>query len=255
MTQTEKKAEIFTESDYGSEDVAWLLGINVEDEDEDEDEEYLAEVVFWLYDKPNESYLQMWMQDPLQKWRVEAMKEGGLPRRSAILAAELTRHFSCCEPFSLVVEDARNLCRHAAELARPASKAEIAEELWTLAAVLDIQVSEKQADFIIECIGRLPLPRTAVGRMCREIASNEKGRYLKPAIFQPFIKCAHKRWSKFRSANWTDYASIHEQFDEALAYCLQKEPSLNFDAKQDEGDPFEAELTFDADLNSGKAGA
>jgi len=243
MTET----KIFKASCYGSHEVEWLLNIT-------DEETWPFEDAFYFYVKDDDYDFHLWQQNNEKKWRCDANTDW-IGRLRVHLACHLEKHFFRRNgaSFSKCVERLKKFCRNAVELLKPATKAEIAEALATTADVLDISVPEKQAAFIIERIHETELPSFAVWSMCRDIARKEKGRHLKPSIFEPYLESAYLREDEFKSPLW-NYSHLYDHFDEALAYCLEKEPSLNFDAKQGEVVSNEAKLTFDADLNSGKAG-
>jgi|GEM_PF-5338001 len=241
------KEDVFEDSLY---EIDWLI-----DADQDEPVNYALILYVSKIDKDR---LERWRSNPQKQWRIEAEKQSGISRLSAHLAAVLDdkKELLGCgeiETFREYADYVKSYFRCAADLSDFATVEEIAEAVAILGDVLDISVPERQAAFIIQRFKETGLPTPAVWRICRHIACKEKGRALKPATFEPYFETARQRIGDFRMA-LSLFVRLYKSFDEALAYCLEKEPSLNFDAKQGEGERTEAKLTFDADLNSGKTG-
>lgn len=209
---------VFKEGIYGhmSEELEWLLDVART--------ETASEVLSYFDSEAPAQVIEEWQRDGKKAWRVEAIKNGHR-RRIALLAASLEQRSNSGMFILERIESIRDACKDAASLYGSASEEEIAEALWTLADVLDISVPQKQAEFIISRIRETLLPLPAVWWLCRTIAKKEKGRFLKPAVFEPYLQCAEdRRWDLIKIVS--TYALIHAEFDAILAECLTIEPSL-----------------------------
>ncbi len=164
--------------------------------------------------------IKSWPNEIKIKWQLDVDHK---LRRFAILSQALKDRLETDTSDTIGI--IRNKCEDAATLYNRANISEIAEALSTLADVLDIVVPETQADFIIHMIYTSGLSIPVLWYLCKTIAKTEKGRYLKPAIFDPYLRFASSR--KYEAEEiLSPFALLYNEFDEALEKCLELEPDL-----------------------------
>ncbi len=198
-------------------DVEWILGTKTQDED--------PEGYTGYFIKPKTYEVES--KNPNQVWRADAYRNPGIQKSAVLIAINL--EYFCVEEnpteeFGEVIESLRATFYEAYLLYRKASAAEIAKSLGCVCDILKQEMSEQTANFIISLFIKAGVPTLLVNHICWYIASHESGR-LKPATFQFLIERSMKRYEIIKSG-----ISIHsdafENFDEALKFFLEKEPSL-----------------------------
>ncbi len=206
---------IFKLSTYG--DVEWLMGTKPpphEDEDYDGYEGY--------FKVPARKDLGD--RHPSRYWRFHAFQCGGIKRSSVLIMIELQENYLNDRDQIKAIDETRKIFQEANLLYRPACAAEIAKPLGDLADILNQELSEKAAHFIIGLFMKAEMPPLLVNHICHHIACHENGR-LKPLIFNLMIQRAKIRYQRMRKI-LEMYDDAYRIFDEALKLALEKEPGV-----------------------------
>jgi hypothetical protein len=104
-------------------------------------------------------------------------------------------------------------------LIEPASAEQIAEALSTLADVLNQEVGERTAEFIIEMTGKARMPVYLVNALFERVAMNEAGK-IKPASFTRLLQATEGRWNQAR-AKAHDARAFVQHLEPALVYVRE----------------------------------
>jgi len=199
-------------------DVEWILGLKPQVGQDSE--EYNG---YFVYPKKYE----LEFESPDKAWRFEAFRNFGV-QRSAVIIAINFQHFLAgrnpAEELGKVVEELRVFFLEAHLLHRKAFPAEIAKSIACVGNILNQEISEQAAMFIISLFTEAGVPPLLLNHICWHVAAHETGR-LKPATFQVLIERSMDRYNQIRMGLST-YGEVFENFDEALKFALEKEPSL-----------------------------
>ncbi len=206
---------IFKLSNWG--DVEWLLGTKPPPH-EGEDCQGYEGVFKGLTENDFESIR------PNKYWRLDAFESGGIERAAALVVIQLEESFFNPSDRIKAIDEARIVFQEAHLLYRPAVPAEIAKALGDLADILNQELSEKAASFIIGLFLEAKMSPLMVNHICHHIACNEQGR-LKPHIFNSMIQHAEIRYKEIRKI-LSMFDDTYRIFDEALKLALEKEPGI-----------------------------
>lgn len=105
-------------------------------------------------------------------------------------------------------------------LIEPATETQIADALGTLAEVLNQELAERTAAFIIEMIGEAKLPLYVVHGVFKRVAMQEAGK-IKPASFTKLLETAKRRLLEARRRT-VDAGTFVRELEPALAYLRDR---------------------------------
>jgi len=206
---------IFKLSKWG--DVEWLLGTKPPPHEGEDYDGYEGIFAAPTSDKLGHHY-------PRKYWRFDAFQSGGIERAAVLILVELEESFFNERDRIKAIDEARIVFQEAHLLYRPAVPAEIAKALGDLADILNQELSEKAASFIIGLFLEAKMSPLMVNHICHHIACNEQGR-LKPHIFNSMIQHAEIRYKEMRKI-LSMFDDAYRIFDEALKLALEKEPGI-----------------------------
>jgi hypothetical protein len=206
---------IFKLSNWG--DVEWLLGTKPPPHEGEDYDGYEGIFAAPTRDKLGHHY-------PRKYWRFDAFQSGGIERAAVLILVELEESFFNERDRIKAIDEARIVFQEAHLLYRPAVPAEIAKALGDLADILNQELSEKAAGFIIGLFLEAKMSPLMVNHICHNIACNEQGR-LKPHIFNSMIQHAEIRYKEMRKI-LSMFDDAYRIFDEALKLALEKEPGI-----------------------------
>ncbi|MDQ2763008.1 MAG: hypothetical protein M3Y22_05820 [Pseudomonadota bacterium] len=193
----------------------WIAGDN---------ERSLADLVADLLPAPTDDDGDVVMEAPV--WVRTAWTSRGPMRSAAYLWA--MRHYEWHENEPgwqkdelMALEDFAR--KHAIDIRRgltePAAPSQIADALSTLTEVLNQELGERSAEFIIEIVEAAGLPVYLLNALFQRVAMTEAGR-IKPASFTRLLEAMQPRLKQAWRATG-DARAFVQQLDPALAYLRE----------------------------------